>query len=202
VATTAPVARYATTAPVARYSAVAIVLHWLIALGIIALLAMGLVMTQVKLTPAVLFPLYQLHKSIGITVLFLVLLRVIWRLTHRPPPLPATMPAPERAASSVVHLLLYGLMLYMPLTGWAVASASPLNIPTVLYGLVPWPHLPILSGLTNKKPVEAVLETVHAWGAWVVIAVVALHIAAALRHHLITRDDILLRMLPRLGKTQ
>jgi cytochrome b561 len=192
----------ATTVPLVRYSAVAIVLHWLIALGIIALLAMGLVMTQLKLAPAVLFPLYQLHKSVGITVLFLVVLRVIWRLTHRPPALPAAMPAPERAASSVAHLLLYGLMLYMPLTGWAVVSTSPLNIPTVLYGLVPWPHLPVLSGLTDKKPVEAVLETLHAWGAWVVIGVVTLHVAAALRHHLITRDDILHRMLPFLGKTQ
>jgi cytochrome b561 len=192
----------AATGSVARYSAVAIVLHWLIALGILVLLVMGLVMTQIKLTPAVLFPLYQMHKSVGITVLFLVLLRVAWRLTHRPPPLPAAMPAAERVASGGVHLLLYGLMLFMPLTGWAVVSASPLNIPTVLYGIVPWPDLPVLPSLTNKKPVDAVLATVHAWGAWIVIGAVALHIAAALRHHIVARDDILRRMLPRLGRTQ
>ncbi len=191
-----------TTATVtARYSAVAIVLHWLIAACILALLAMGLVMTHVKLAPATLFPLYQLHKSVGITVLLLVLLRVIWRFTHRPPPLPAAMPGVERAASSTVHLLLYALMLGMPLTGWAVVSASPLNIPTVLYGIVPWPHLPVLSTLAHKKPVEAVLQTLHAWGAWIVIGIVAVHIAAALRHHFITRDAIMLRMLPRLRRT-
>ncbi len=191
-----------TTATVtARYSAVAIVLHWLIAACILALLAMGLVMTHVKLAPATLFPLYQLHKSVGVTVLLLVLLRVIWRLTHRPPPLPAAMPGVERAASSTVHLLLYALMLVMPLTGWAVVSASPMNIPTVLYGIVPWPHLPVLSTLTHKKPVEAVLQTLHAWGAWIVIGIVAVHIAAALRHHFITRDAIMLRMLPRLRRT-
>ena len=183
------------TAP-ARYTTVAIVLHWLIALAILGQIGLGLAMTQFKLSPMRQFQLFQLHKSVGITVLSLVLLRVLWRLGHRPPPLPAAMPAVERRAAEGTHLLLYALLLGMPLTGWAVVSASPFNIPTVLYGLVPWPHLPVLAGLHDKAPVEAVLKAIHAYGAWVLIAVLALHIAAALRHALLLHDDVLWRMLP------
>ena len=87
-------------------------------------------------------------------------------------------------------------MLGMPLVGWALVSASPLNIPTVLYGVLPWPHLPVFSTLPNKAPVEATLKLVHAYGAFVLIAVVLLHAAAALRHHVVLRDDVLRRMIP------
>lgn len=179
-----------------RYTAVAVVLHWLIALAILGQIALGLAMTQLALPPMRQFQLYQWHKSIGITVLLLIVLRVLWRLGHRPPPLPLAMPAAERRAAAGVHLLLYALLLGLPLSGWAVVSASPFNIPTVLYGVLPWPHLPVLPDLHDKVPVEAVLKAVHAYGAWVLIALLALHIVAALRHALILRDDVLWRMLP------
>ncbi len=180
----------------ARYTTVAIVLHWLIAFALIEQIALGLAMTQLEETPARQFQLFQLHKSIGITVLLLVLLRVLWRLRHRPPPLPAAMPAVERRAAAGTHLLFYALLLGLPLTGWAVVSASPFNIPTVLYGIVPWPHLPVLPALHDKAPVEAVLKAVHAYGAWMLIALLALHVAAVLRHVVVSDDDVLWRMLP------
>ncbi len=180
----------------ARYTSVAIVLHWLIALAILEQIALGLAMTQSGLAPVRQFQLFQLHKSVGITILLLVLLRVLWRLVHRPPPLPAAMPAVERRAAEGTHLVLYALLLFMPLTGWAVVSASPFNIPTVLYGIVPWPHLPVLSSLHDKAPVEAVLKAVHAYGAWVLIALLVLHVLAVLRHVLVLDDDVLWRMLP------
>ena len=179
-----------------RYTIVAITLHWLIALAILVMVAVGLTMVNVKLAPMVQFKLYQLHKSVGITVLVLAVLRLLWRLTHRPPPLPADMPRLERQAAGGTHILLYCLMLGMPLIGWALVSASPLNIPTFLYGVIPWPHLPILSTLHDKAPVEAVLKHVHAYGAFVLIALVLLHVAAALRHHVLIRDDVLRRMIP------
>lgn len=182
--------------PRERYDAIAIFLHWVIALGILALCVVGLSMTNLGLPTMQKFQLYQLHKSIGITVLLAVLLRVLWRLTHRPPALPATMPHYERAAAEGAHLVLYGLMLALPLTGWAVVSTSPFNIPTVLYGLVPWPHLPVLADLTDKAPVEGVLKFVHGRLSWLLMAVIAVHAAAALRHHFILRDGILRRMLP------
>ncbi len=124
-----------------RYSAVSIALHWLIALGILALIGIGLAMTHLALAPMLKFQLYQLHKSIGITVLLAVLLRILWRFFHRPPALP-DLPRLEKAAAEGMHTLLYLLMVMLPLTGWALVSVSPFNLPTVLYGLVPWPHLP------------------------------------------------------------
>ncbi len=179
-----------------RYTAVAIFLHWVMALGIIALAVIGLTMTHVKLKPFDLFKLYQLHKSIGITILLAAFLRLAWRLAHHPPALPAAMPPLERKAAETTHLLLYGFLFVLPFTGWAVVSAAPLNIPTVLYGLVPWPHLPILATLHDKAPVERVLSRTHYYLAWALIALVTLHGLAALRHHFFIHDDVLTRMLP------
>ena len=179
-----------------RYTIVAIAFHWLIALGVLALIAIGLAMTKLGLPPMRQFQLYQVHKSIGITVLILSVLRLLWRFTHRPPPLPDAMPVLERRAASAAHGLLYVLIIGMPVTGWALVSASPFNIPTVLFGRVPWPHLPVLSTLHNKAPVEAALKLVHAYGAYILIALLVLHVAAALRHHIALRDDTLWQMLP------
>jgi len=185
-----------TVAPSRRYTIVAIVLHWLIALGILALLTLGLAMTRGSLSPMDRFAFYQWHKSVGITVLVLMVLRLAWRLFNRPPPLPEAMPKAERRAAGAAHLALYGLLLAMPLVGWAMVSASPYNIPTVLYGVIPWPHLPVLSDLPNKAAVEGALKLAHSTGAWLLIALLLLHVGAALRHHLALRDDTLWRMLP------
>jgi cytochrome b561 len=182
----------------ARYASVAVILHWLLALGILGLLVVGLAMTQLPLTPMMQFSLYQLHKSVGVTVLLLVILRVICRLLHRPPPMPDTMPRLEKRAAKSTHILFYFLMLGLPLSGWALVSASVFNIPTVLYGIIPWPDMPILSNLSNKAPVEATLEAVHAYGAWILLAALALHLGAVLRHQFILRDDVLRRMSLRL----
>lgn len=181
-----------------RYTAVAILLHWLIALGILALIAIGLIMTQLQASigPMQTFRLFQLHKSIGITVLLLAVIRLLWRFTHQPPALPAGMPARERGAAHGLHWLLYVLMLGLPLTGWAVVSSSPFNLPTVLYSVIPWPDLPVLPHLANKAAVSHALGWVHAYGAWILIALLAVHFAAVFRHHIIKRDGILLRMMP------
>jgi cytochrome b561 len=178
------------------YTRVAIILHWVMAVGIVVLAVMGLAMTHFKLEPMQLFQLYQLHKSIGITVLLAAFLRLAWRLSHRSPELPEAMPAMEKAAAAGGHLLLYAFMFALPLTGWALVSASVLNIPTVLYGILPWPDLPLLPALDDKAPAEALLKLVHAYGAYTLIALVAVHTAAALRHHFIICDDVLSRMLP------
>ncbi|WP_158817380.1 cytochrome b [Methylocapsa sp. S129] len=183
-----------------RYTSVAIILHWVMALGIAALVAMGLAMTHLKLDPARLFQLYQLHKSIGVTVFLAAFLRLAWRLSHRPPDLPETMPTVEKAAARSGHFLLYAFLFALPVTGWALVSASAFNIPTVLYGIAPWPDLPVLPTLADKAPVEALLKLIHAYGAYALTAIVAVHAAAALRHHFIIRDDVLRRMLPRRGQ--
>jgi len=174
-----------------RYSAVAIALHWLIALAIVALVVIGIVMTGLPDTDLTRkFALYQLHKSLGITVLALSLLRLAWRLTHRPPPLPGTLKPWERRAAWATHIGFYGLIIVIPLLGWAMVSASPYNIPTVLWGEIPWPHLRV-----PKSAFEA-FRTGHVLLAFGAIALLVLHVAAALKHHYILRDDVLARMLP------
>jgi cytochrome b561 len=182
-----------------RYTSVAIFLHWIMAAGILALLVLGLTMTHVTLPLMRKFHLYQLHKSIGITILLAAFVRLAWRLTHRPPPLPAHMTTNERSAAEGGHALLYILLFGLPLSGWALVSASVRNVPTLLYGHIHWPHLPFLSGLSHKAPVEAGLEQVHRYAAWFLIAVVLGHAVAALRHHFVQRDEVLRRMLPFTG---
>ena len=179
-----------------RYGVTAIVLHWSIAVGVLVLIGMGLVMDHVSLDPMRMFQLYQLHKSIGITVLLLVCFRVGWRLTHAAPPLPADMKTGERRAAHLAHLALYGLQVLLPLSGWAMVSASVLGIPTVLFDTVPWPDLPVLATLQDKAPVEAALKGFHHWAAWSFAALIVLHVAAVLRHAMILRDSVPGRMLP------
>ena len=180
-----------------RYSWVAIALHWTIGLGILAMLAMGLAMVHAPLAPLVKFKLYQLHKSVGITILAAALLRLAWRFAHRPPALPADMPAWEKGAAEGTHVLLYAMMIGMPLVGWALVSVAPLNIPTVLYGVLPWPHIPVTAWFGwSKAQAAPVLGFLHAYGAYALIALFLLHAGAALRHHLVLRDDVLRRMIP------
>lgn len=180
-----------------RYDGVAMFLHWLTALAVLGLIAMGLIMTDLPRGSALQFSLFQLHKSVGVTVLMLTLLRLAWRLAHRPPALPSEMPAWEKLAAHAGHLGLYALLFGLPLSGWATVSASPFNIPTVLYGVIPWPHLPVLSTLSNKKPVAEALGGLHSAAAWILIALLVVHAGAALRHHFLLKDDVLRRMLPR-----
>ena len=184
------------SAQVSRYGMVAIALHWVIAIGILILIGMGLIMDHVSLDPMRVFQLYQLHKSIGITVLMLVCLRVGWRLTHVAPSLPDSMPVRERQVAHLAHLALYGLQVILPLSGWAMVSVSVLGIPTVLFGTVPWPDLPVLATLHNKGPVEVVLKEFHHWAAWTLAVLIILHVAAVLRHVFILRDSVSGRMLP------
>ena len=181
----------------ARYDSVAIALHWLSAIGVLALLAMGLIMTDLKPGSALQFQLYQWHKSVGITVAALTLLRILWRALHRPPALPQTMPRWEQGAAHLGHLGLYALLVAMPLSGWAVVSTSPFNLPTLLYGVVPFPHMPILSTLPDRRPINELVKELHESGAWLLIVLLLGHVGAALRHHLLLRDDVLRRMTPR-----
>jgi cytochrome b561 len=179
-----------------RYDSVAMTLHWVIALGILLQIVMGLVMVHLDIPLAMKFELYQLHKSVGITILFAAALRILWRLTHKPPALPDTMPAFEKTAASGTHFLLYALMLALPFTGWIVVSVSPYNIPTVLYGIIPWPDLPWFSTLADKQAASDVAEFFHDWLGYAITGFVVLHILAALRHRFWLRDNILRRMLP------
>lgn len=179
-----------------RYGLVALTLHWLIALAVIAMLALGFLMGEAREGSAIQFQLFQWHKSIGITILLLTVLRLAWRLMNRQPPLPATMPLWERALARLTHLAFYVLLFALPLTGWAMVSASPLGIPTLLYGVVPWPNLPWAARAEDPEALEAMLSETHEVLAFTMIALLLLHVAGALRHHFILHDTVLRRMLP------
>jgi len=184
----------------ARYTKTAIILHWMIALMIIGLIAAGIIMTRLEPYSSLQITLYQLHKSFGIMVLLLSLLRLLWRLSHKPPALPAHMKPWERFAATSTHVFFYLIMIGMPLLGWAMVSASPTNIPTKLFFTIPWPHLPILPRLENKKEVAELFEFLHKNIGKATILLIALHMGAALKHHFKDKDDVLRQMIPGLKK--
>ena len=174
----------------ARYSSTAIVLHWLLGLFLVGLLGMGMYMTGLPFSPQRL-KLYNWHKWAGMAFLGLSLLRLLWRLTHRPPALPAAMqqamPGWQKAAHHGTHHLLYALFILVPLIGWAYSSAA--GFPVVFLGLWQLPDFVPVS-----KELAATIKPFHKIAAISMAAVALLHIAAALKHHWVDRDGLLARM--------
>lgn len=167
-------------------------LHWLIAAAIIGLLIVGKYMHGLSDSHPDKFALYQLHKSFGITVLALTVLRIGWRFANPAPPLPDSMPRWQRWGAHASHFLLYALMLGLPLSGWLRVSTDELGIPTLLFGLVELPALPI--GPDNR--ISHLAHDAHELMGNAMILLLILHVAAALKHHFWDRDDVLRRILP------
>lgn len=177
------------------YGSIAIVFHWTMALLIIGMLALGLYMHNLPLTEPATFQLYQLHKSFGFIVLGLAVLRLAWRLVNPSPRLPDGMHPFEKLAAHLAHIGLYLLILAIPVTGWFMVSASPWGIPTVLFNIVPVPHLPVPEALGTKEQAESFFKLLHEYGAYLLIGLIVAHIAAALKHHFLARDETLKRIL-------
>lgn len=183
-------ARARTGAP---YGAVARWLHWLVAALIIANLALGLTMVDIPgITPSKL-RYFNWHKWVGVGVFALVTLRLAWRWRHAPPPLPPGMPAWERRAARVSHGALYLLMFALPASGYFYSLAA--GYPVVFLGLVP---LPVLIG--PDPELKQQLVALHHLLAWAMIALLMLHVGAALKHRFVDHDDVLARMLPPLRR--
>jgi cytochrome b561 len=179
-----------------RYNAVAKTLHWLMAFAIISLIIIGKIMVDLPRDDPDKFALYQSHKSVGLTILFLTLVRIAWRLLYRAPPLPASMKTWEKLAASGTHLAFYFMMLAIPLSGWAIASTSSSGVPTLWFGLFEVPALPGLEGIEDMHEVHESAEEAHELLANLTILLLILHVAAGLKHHFWDRDDVLRRMLP------
>jgi cytochrome b561 len=173
----------------ARYDNIAITLHWLVALLIFAAFPLGVYMHDLPLSPTKL-QLYSYHKWLGITVLMLAVVRALWRSTHTPPPLPATLQRWEHVVSHLTHMALYALILAVPLSGWLMSSAK--GFQTVWFGVLPLPDL-----LGKDKELGELLALVHQGLNLALFLLVAMHIAAVIKHRFIDRDDILARMLPK-----
>ncbi|MDR3391129.1 MAG: cytochrome b [Sulfuriferula sp.] len=171
-----------------RYTRTAIALHWLMAALIVATFPLGLYMSDLPLSPQKL-QLYSYHKWTGIVILTLLILRILWRVTHRPPALVSGMPRWQEMSAHAVHIGLYALMLAIPLTGWMMSSA--LGFQVVLFGVLPLPDL-----IAANKALGQQLKEVHELLNYGLLALVILHVGAALQHHFMLRDSTLTRMAP------
>lgn len=184
-ATTPSIANAAIT-----YGPVAVVLHWLLAVLIAAAFFIGVSMVDLPFSPQR-FRFFNWHKWLGIAVLMLSAARLLWRASgHRPPPTPAGMPAWQVAAYRGTHLAFYGMFFVVPLLGWAYTSA--VGVPVVFLGWLPLPDF----GPRDKALGEDVLKPLHAVASYVLATLVVVHVAAALKHHYVERDGLLVRMWP------
>ncbi|MEO1554551.1 MAG: cytochrome b/b6 domain-containing protein [Pseudomonadota bacterium] len=179
-----------------RYTAVAITLHWAIGIAILGMIFGGWYMTDLPDGAPGQYNFYQLHKSLGITILLLSVARIIWRVMNPPPALPEDMKAWEKTASHAVHLGFYGLMIILPLTGWLYSSVSvKMDVPTVLYGVLSWPDLPFVDGLKTEAGAGAA-NRAHGLLAWLALALLALHVGGALKHQFGSETSVIGRMAP------
>jgi cytochrome b561 len=177
-----------------RYTRTAQALHWIMAALLVGLVSLGLYMHELPLSPRKL-QLYSYHKWAGVTAFLLLLARLAWRATHRPPSLPPGTSPAIRAAASTGHALLYLLMIAIPLSGWLMSSAK--GFQTVWFGVLPIPDL-----VGKDAGLGETLRAVHEYLNLTLIVVALGHVAAALKHHFIDKDGLLNRMWPvRTGAT-
>lgn len=183
-------------AAISRYSRGAMLLHWLIAAAFAFQIGLGWRMDAPRGPQA--FAVYQLHKSVGITILLLTLVRLAWRFTKPAPAFPSTMSPIERRLANIVHAGFYILLLGLPLTGWLLVSSSTTAIPTYLYGIVPWPHVPGIAALAPaaKAGINSASGAGHEILAIIAYLLLFLHVAGALKHQFYERGDDFGRMMP------
>ncbi|MFZ4761465.1 MAG: cytochrome b [Alphaproteobacteria bacterium] len=180
-----------------RYHAAAILLHWLMAIAFLGMLASGLVMTEDFLDKSQKFQLYQWHKSLGVLLLSLFFVRLMVRFVARKPALSIRMKPLEKKAANLVHGLLYAIMLLLPLSGWVMVSSSPYGLPTIVFGVFEWPHIPKIAA---NLAIEHRAKEAHEILANFFMVLIALHIGAVLKHWLVDKENLLPRM--GIGKQQ
>lgn len=179
--------------PPVRYTAFAQALHWLTALLIFAILPIAWHMTTLPREAPTRETWFTIHKSIGLTVLALSVIRIVWRGLHPPPPLPGTMGRLEAGAAVLSHWLLYVILFAMPISGYLISAAG--GHPVSYFGLFEIPNI-----VPESKDVSRVAATIHIVGQWAVYALVLLHVAATAWHLIVPRDAVLDRMLPEQSK--
>lgn len=171
-----------------RFGGLAKLFHWLTLFMLIGSFTLGLSMVGMELSPTKL-QYYSWHKWLGVTVFAVTILRLAWRLADPPPPAPAGMPRVLRLAAGVSHATLYAILLVMPLTGWVMSSALDMSV--VYLGIWEIPDL-----VSPDRGLGETMKQVHGLLAWLLLTVIAVHVLAALYHHVYMRDDVLKRMLP------
>lgn len=168
-----------------RYSRPAVLLHWLLGAAIVGSFAVGSYMVDLPFSPQRL-KLYNWHKWAGVVILGLSAVRMLWRLWRRPPA-DIAMPVWQQRVAQATHRAMYLLFFAVPLAGWAYSSAA--GFPVVLFGVLPLPDF-----VPKDAALAEALKPWHGRLAWMLAALVALHVAGALKHHLIDRDGLIRRM--------
>ena len=177
-----------------RYTLVAILLHWISALLIVFMLVLGPFMKRFDIELLWRFELYQLHKSIGISLFLLTLFRLGWRLSHRPPEYEIVLPQWAKTGAAIVHWTLYALLLIIPVSGWALVSTAEFNVPTIFFGMLEIPHMTYLH--QNAESFRSLTHLMHTSLTIILGLLVIGHIAAAFVHSMVFRDKTVERMLP------
>ena len=184
--------------PVRRYNRTAMTLHWLVATLILINVFYGLAAASAD--DAHVRPLVDMHKSIGLTILGLVLLRIFWRLGHTPPPMPRTYPRLDRIGAHAAHLALYAVMFLLPLSGYLHDSAwtGGATHPLVWFGVLHLPRMPIIKSFdpATKDHLHALFGAAHVYIGYILYALVALHLLGVVKHHVVDHESELSRMLP------
>lgn len=188
----------AVTRDTGRYTGVAIALHWVLAALLISVILYGWWLTDQRETISSYEEFLELksgfnwHKTAGILILLLSLFRLFWRLTHKVPPLPAGMANWERIGARISHIAFYGFMIGLPIGGYMAASAYGSEQPILLFDAIELPKFPI----PQTPEMQQLTSTMHGSGSWALIALMALHIAAAMKHEFVKNDGVLARMIP------
>ncbi len=181
-----------------RYTGPAIVLHWTV--SVLIFINIALALSVDSLPDAWQRPDINLHKSIGITVLGLAIMRLLWRVSHRPPALPPNYAPWEKTAAHAAHWILYGLIFLMPISGWLHDSAfkDAAQHPLVLFGVIPWFRIGLVQNQdpATKAFLHGLFGQIHTSLAYVIYAMVGVHIAGALKHQFLDKQPELQRMLP------
>lgn len=171
-----------------RYSTVSLTLHWLVAALVV--MQVLLIMAHDATEGPISREFVQVHKSVGLSILVLTLGRIGWRVANPAIPLPEAMPHWQKLLARATHVLFYVVLIGMPLGGWAASSATGRDI--IWFGLFEWPLLPIGGG----REAAGRLMDMHELGAKALYVLIALHVAGALKHHFVDRDNVLHRMIP------
>lgn len=180
-----------TRVTVERYHLTAMILHWVMAVAFILMLFSGLTMDTGLFEKSLRFQMYQWHKSLGVLLLIAFFLRLAIRFVKPRPELPEQMKPLEKKAAKFGHFALYGVMLAVPLSGWVMVSSSKLGLPTLVFGLFEWPHVP---GVQGMKTIHSLAYESHELLAYGMIALIVLHVLAVIKHAVFDKENLLPRM--------
>ncbi len=174
-----------------RYHSLTITLHWVMALAFILMLASGLIMTNIELEQSFKFDLYQWHKSLGVLLLIAFVLRMALKLSFKTPKIPENFSSTERTAAKTGHIALYIWMIALPIAGWIIVSSSIFGLPTFVFNIFEWPHIPYIAA---NKEIEETAKFIHRILAYSFIALIGLHVAAVVKHAILDNENLLTRM--------